>query len=123
MSKGKKPKNKPRPPPAPGSRRDTPQDEELDLANLPPLPSSPATSTRPDLGNRKPGQQDPVSDVASQAGDLADDLTGGLQIPGKTQGGDEKEGSLRIKVHLNLHAKVRLELDAQIYGDIVIGLL
>lgn len=96
-----------------------PQDEELDLANLPPLPPSPApsTQTRPE-GNRKPGQ-DPVSDVAEQAGDL----TGGLQIPGKTVGGDEKDGSLKIKVHLNLHAKVRLELDAQIYGDIVIGLL
>lgn len=121
MSKGKKPKNKPRPPPAPGSKRDTPQDEELDLANLPPLPPSPATSTLP-KGDRKPGQ-DPVGDATGQAGDLADNLTGGLQIPGKTQGGDEKDGSLRIKIHLNLHAKVRLELDAQIYGDIVIGLL
>jgi hypothetical protein len=35
---------------------------------------------------------------------------------------DEK-GALKIKVHLNLHAKVRLDLDAQIYGDVVIGLL
>lgn len=46
-----------------------------------------------------------------------------MQIPGVTQGGDEKEGSLKIKIHLNLHAKVRLDLDAQIYGDVVIGLL
>ncbi|KAJ5756138.1 hypothetical protein N7533_005681 [Penicillium manginii] len=121
MSKGKKPKNKPRPPPAPGSRHETPQHEELDLANLPPLPSSPATTTRPE-GNRKAGQ-DPVGDATGQAGELADGLTSGLQIPGKTQGGDEKDGSLRIKIHLNLHAKVRLDLDAQIYGDIVIGLL
>lgn len=118
MSKGKKPKNKPRPPPAPGSKRDTQPDEELDLANLPPLPPSPApstTETRP-TGGRK---QDPVSNTVDQAGEAV----GGLQIPGVTKGGDEKDGSLKIKVHLNLHAKVRLELDAQIYGDIVIGLL
>jgi hypothetical protein len=30
---------------------------------------------------------------------------------------------LKIKIHLNIHAKVRLDLDAQIYGDVVIGLL
>ncbi|KAJ5168935.1 uncharacterized protein N7482_004529 [Penicillium canariense] len=37
-----------------------------------------------------------------------------------------KEGddsSLKIKIRLDLHAKVRLELDAQIYGDITISLL
>lgn len=45
-------------------------------------------------------------------------------MPNETKGGTEgKEGSLNIRIHLNLHAKVRLDLDAQIYGDIVIGLL
>ncbi|CRL29417.1 unnamed protein product [Penicillium camemberti] len=37
--------------------------------------------------------------------------------------GEDDKGSLQIKIHLNLHAKIKLELDAQIYGDIVIGLL
>ncbi|KAJ5090196.1 hypothetical protein N7532_008880 [Penicillium argentinense] len=121
MSKGKKQKIKPRPPPAPGSRRAMPLDEELDLANLPPLPPSPAPSTevRPP-GNRK-GNQDPASGATEQAGDLLDNA--GLQIPGVTKGGEEKDGSLKIKIHLNLHAKVRLDLDAKLYGDIVIGLL
>ncbi|OQE23080.1 hypothetical protein PENSTE_c009G05647 [Penicillium steckii] len=120
MSKGKKPKNKPRPPPAPGSKRDISPDEELDLANLPPLPPSPAPAVTDNLpkGGRKDGQN-----TVEGAVDQAKGLTGGLQIPGETKGGDEKDGSLKIKVHLNLHAKVRLELDAQIYGDIVIGLL
>lgn len=37
----------------------------------------------------------------------------------------EKEdgGSLNIKIHLDLHAKVKLDLEADLYGDIVIGLL
>ncbi|KAJ5501854.1 hypothetical protein N7463_004728 [Penicillium fimorum] len=36
---------------------------------------------------------------------------------------DDDKGSLNIKIHLDLHAKVRLDLEADIYGDIVIGLL
>lgn len=35
----------------------------------------------------------------------------------------EDNGSLNIKIHLDLHAKVKLDLEADIYGDIVIGLL
>lgn len=35
----------------------------------------------------------------------------------------EDDGSLNIRIHLDLHAKVRLDLDADLYGDIVIGLL
>jgi hypothetical protein len=33
------------------------------------------------------------------------------------------DGSLNIRIHLDLHAKVRLDLEADLYGDIVIGLL
>lgn len=37
---------------------------------------------------------------------------------------EEKDnGSLSIKIHLDLHAKVKLDLEADLYGDIVIGLL
>lgn len=35
----------------------------------------------------------------------------------------EDDGNLNIKIHLDLHAKVRLDLEADLYGDIVIGLL
>lgn len=35
----------------------------------------------------------------------------------------EDNGSLNIKIHLDLHAKVKLDLEADLYGDIVIGLL
>jgi hypothetical protein len=36
---------------------------------------------------------------------------------------EDDKGSLSIKIHLDLHAKVRLDLEADLYGDIVIGLL
>lgn len=35
----------------------------------------------------------------------------------------DDNGSLSIKIHLDLHAKVKLDLEADLYGDIVIGLL
>lgn len=35
----------------------------------------------------------------------------------------EDKGSLNIRIHLDLHAKVKLDLEADLYGDIVIGLL
>ncbi|KAJ6191059.1 hypothetical protein N7519_001080 [Penicillium mononematosum] len=38
-------------------------------------------------------------------------------------GKEEEKGSLNIRIHLDLHAKVRLDLEADLYGDIVIGLL
>ncbi|KAJ5923457.1 hypothetical protein N7454_008702 [Penicillium verhagenii] len=36
---------------------------------------------------------------------------------------EDDKGSLNIKIHLDLHAKVKLDLEADLYGDIVIGLL
>lgn len=41
----------------------------------------------------------------------------------KDSGKEEDKGSLNIKIHLDLHAKVKLDLEADLYGDIVIGLL
>jgi hypothetical protein len=35
----------------------------------------------------------------------------------------DDNGSLSIKIHLDLHAKVKLDLEADLYGDVVIGLL
>jgi hypothetical protein len=34
----------------------------------------------------------------------------------------DDNGSLNIRIHLDLHAKVKLDLEADLYGDIVIGL-
>lgn len=45
-----------------------------------------------------------------------------MKAPGVTANQDEKS-NLKISIHLNLRAKVKLDLDAQLYGDIVIGLL
>lgn len=96
--------------------QDTP---EQTLANSLPPPSAPTTDARPQ-GGRK-GKAD--DEVTGKVGELADTVpNAGLMIPGAPQQEDDKS-SLKIKIHLNLHAKVRLELDAQIYGDIVIGLL
>lgn len=106
--------------PDPETTQDNPTvPEGLDETDFPPLPDSP-TETAPTLGNRQATQPD--------TGDLTQGLpNSGLTVPGITDTGkkDDKDdkGSLQIKIHLNLHAKVKLELDAQIYGDVVIGLL
>ncbi|CAG8356391.1 unnamed protein product [Penicillium salamii] len=94
----------------------------FDETDFPPLPHSSITDAGPIQGGRKDSQE--VDDTVGAVGDLAKGSAGGLQIPGKTDtGGKDDKGSLQIKIHLNLHAKVKLELDAQVYGDIVIGLL
>jgi hypothetical protein len=76
------------------------------------------------LGGRKDRNDDTL---LATAGEAAKEIpaNSGMQLPGVTPGtpGKDDKSSLQIKIHLNLHAKVRLELDAQIYGDIVIGLL
>jgi hypothetical protein len=125
MSK-KKTKNKPRPPSNPNSPKRTPSPEPEALANSPPPSITSLTDTNTPKGNRKGNRPDEeagaLTDKVGQAGDALP--TSGMSLPGKTQGGTEnKESSLNIRIHLNLHAKVRLDLDAQIYGDIVIGLL
>lgn len=94
-------------------------------ANSPsPSPSIPSDS-RPVGGRRGKSDDDAIG--TPKGGELVAGHTGGisnagLQIPGKLLNEDEKS-ALKIKIHLNLHAKVRLDLDAQIYGDVVIGLL
>ncbi|KAJ6032728.1 hypothetical protein N7540_003460 [Penicillium herquei] len=86
-------------------------------------PPSASTDTRP-TGGRKGKTDDELSGVTDKVGDVVPGgiPNAGLQIPGAPVG-EEDKSSLKIKIHLNIHAKVRLELDAQIYGDIVIGLL
>ncbi|KAJ5589424.1 hypothetical protein N7537_012102 [Penicillium hordei] len=107
----------------------TPNDttKGLSEADFPPLPNSPTTESVPVLGGRKGNQAD---DTVGAVGETAQDAlpsTSGLTIPGVTntgkKDGEDDKGSLQIKIHLNLHAKIKLELDAQVYGDIVIGLL
>ncbi|KAJ5093270.1 hypothetical protein N7456_009131 [Penicillium angulare] len=85
--------------------------------------SSPPPSTELPKGGRQ-ARSDPVSGAADQAGALAQGAlpNAGLELPG-TPLQEEEKSSLKIKIHLNIHAKVQLNLDAQIYGDIVIGLL
>ncbi|KAJ5669435.1 hypothetical protein N7462_010505 [Penicillium macrosclerotiorum] len=82
-------------------------------------PSTTPTETRPSGGRKNKSPEEEVGDVANKATSVLP--TGDMQIPGPSQ--DEDKSSLKIKIHLNIHAKVRLELDAQIYGDVVIGLL
>ncbi|KAJ5272712.1 hypothetical protein N7478_007837 [Penicillium angulare] len=82
----------------------------------------PSTTDLPE-GNRQ-ARNDPVGGAADKAGAVAQGAlpNAGLELPGNPLQEDEKS-SLKIKIHLNIHAKVQLNLDAQIYGDIVIGLL
>ncbi|KAJ5653102.1 hypothetical protein N7490_000105 [Penicillium lividum] len=93
---------------------------EEPLANSPLPPSATTTDARP-TGGRKGGITD---DATNQVSNLASEVPNcGLLLPGIPQTSAEDKSSLKIKIHLNLHAKVKLELDAQIYGDVVIGLL
>ncbi|KAJ5921284.1 hypothetical protein N7466_009610 [Penicillium verhagenii] len=90
-------------------------------------PSSMPSESRP-VGGRR-GKSDEDANGTRRGGELVAGKSGvggistaGLQIPGELLNEDEKS-ALKIKIHLNLHAKVRLDLDAQIYGDVVIGLM
>ncbi|KAJ5108172.1 hypothetical protein N7456_004847 [Penicillium angulare] len=94
-------------------------------ANLSSPVDSIPSEARP-VGGRR-GKSDDEMNGATRGGELVAGnaggiTTAGLQLPGKLLNEDEKS-ALKIKVHLNLHAKVRLDLDAQIYGDVVIGLM
>jgi hypothetical protein len=101
--------------------------EGLSETDFPPLPNSPTAETVPTLGGRKGNSPDDTAGGVGETAQSALPSTGGLSVPGVTdtgkKNGEDDKGSLQIKIHLNLHAKVKLELDAQIYGDIVIGLL
>ncbi|GLA04443.1 hypothetical protein AnigIFM60653_004493 [Aspergillus niger] len=93
-----------------------------------------------DPGSKMP---DPVGDVGNVAkgvgdqgvGDKAGDVkntvkeitTGGMNMkiddPDLQWENPDKTGSLQIRIRLNLRAKVQLNLDARVKGEVVIGLL
>jgi len=97
--------------------------EAFSETDFPPLPHSPVTEAVPKLGNRH-GTQD-LDETAGEVGSLAKGSASGLKPSDVTDTGkkEDDKGSLQIKIHLDLHAQVKLELDARVYGDIVIGLL
>ncbi|KAJ6127292.1 hypothetical protein N7523_002904 [Penicillium sp. IBT 18751x] len=92
---------------------------ELEVpANSPPSSVTSVTDTLPKGGRKGNGPEEELGGVTNKVGNAPPST--GLTMPNETKGGTEgKGGSLNIKIHLNLHAKVRLDLDAQIYGDIV----
>ncbi|KAJ6028310.1 hypothetical protein N7540_003886 [Penicillium herquei] len=104
-------------------------DSKEPAANILSPPVSIPTEPRPVGGRRN--KSDDEANGTTRSGELVSGRTGGagaisnagLQIPGKLLNDPDEKAALKIKVHLNLHAKVRLDLDAQIYGDVVIGLL
>ncbi|KAJ5992200.1 hypothetical protein N7451_007924 [Penicillium sp. IBT 35674x] len=96
-------------------------------------------ATAPGKGGRR-GRQSSESSTSSSGGPLENlvnpetlangggelitpEIARALDKKGKEGKEEDDKGSLQIKIHLDLHAKVRLELDADLYGDIVIGLL
>ncbi|KAJ5990997.1 hypothetical protein N7522_011204 [Penicillium canescens] len=131
--KSKKPKNTQPPPPIDPPNHDQPPETTqsptdtlpmgLSETDFPPLPHSPVTDNLA-LGGRQARNDD---NIVGTAGEATKELlpNDGMQVPGVTAGtpGKEEKNSLQIKIHLNLHAKVRLDLDAKLYGDVVIGLL
>ncbi|RAH75305.1 uncharacterized protein BO66DRAFT_444968 [Aspergillus aculeatinus CBS 121060] len=121
-----------------------PRPQPLTTATSPTFPENSLPDSRPTGGRKNSTSIDhPEDELDSSAPSAAENLptdppaaaapatntisqglvpNSGMKAPGPTQEEDGKE-SLRIRIHLNLHAKVKLELDAQLYGDIVIGLL
>ncbi|KAJ5103013.1 hypothetical protein N7532_003542 [Penicillium argentinense] len=62
--------------------------------------------------------------LASGEGELIGPSAARILDRKKREEDEEKDkDSLNIKIHLDLHAKVRLDLEADVYGDVVIGLL
>ena len=112
-------KDLPAGPPEPAAEQQDPPSEQKPANTLSPPSSAPA-DTRPKGGRQ--GKDE--GDLASKAGEVAAGAVpnAGFELPGAPQL-EEDKSSLKIKIHLNIRAKVRLELDAQIYGDVVIGLL
>lgn len=139
----KKPKNKPRPPENPNHNRRTPTpppplpaEAPAEASPAPPAAPAPAAAApRPEAPANSPAPQpSPITESApklgnrksksSDEGEKAVDVPhSGLQVPGAPLQSEDEKSSLKIKIHLNIHAKVRLDLDAQVYGDVVIGLL
>lgn len=127
-NKSQKAKSDEKPPTGPkSSHTNTITPNSSSETDFPPLPNSPTTESIPALGGRKGNQTDDPVGAVGETAQGALPSTSGLSIPGVTdtgkKDGEDDKGSLQIKIHLNLHAKIKLELDAQIYGDIVIGLL
>ncbi|KAK5787700.1 hypothetical protein VI817_010197 [Penicillium citrinum] len=105
----------------------SPLSSKTQADNSTPLTSIPSESL-PVGGRRGKSSDDDTNGAATRGGELVHGREGaissaGLQMPGQLLNDPDEKGALKIKVHLNLHAKVRLDLDAQIYGDVVIGLL
>lgn len=125
-NKSQKAKSDEKPPTGPKSNHTITPNSSSET-DFPPLPNSPTTESIPALGGRKGNQTDDPVGAVGETAQGALPSTSGLSIPGVTdtgkKDGEDDKGSLQIKIHLNLHAKIKLELDAQIYGDIVIGLL
>lgn len=105
------------PEPAPEQQDPPPKQQPANTLSSPPS----APTSNPIQGGRK-GKDE--GGLASKAGEVAAGAVpnAGFELPGAPQL-EEDKSSLKIKIHLNIRAKVRLELDAQIYGDVVIGLL
>ncbi|KAJ5776105.1 uncharacterized protein N7511_001116 [Penicillium nucicola] len=139
--KSKKPKNLQPPPPIESPSHHQPPETiqlppdtpplGLSETDFPSLPHSPVLDntlgalSSPPKGGRQERDADnnPLNTATDTANGAASNL--GMEMPGVTPGtpGKDDKSSLQIKIHLNLHAKVRLDLDAKIYGDVVIGLL
>ncbi|KAJ5579075.1 hypothetical protein N7450_007942 [Penicillium hetheringtonii] len=111
----------------PESKPEAPVLSDPELSPARPSLAFPSES-RPVGGRRGKSSDDDTNGAATRGGELVHGREGaissaGLQMPGQLLNDPDEKGALKIKVHLNLHAKVRLDLDAQIYGDVVIGLL
>ncbi|PWY68210.1 hypothetical protein BO83DRAFT_418854 [Aspergillus eucalypticola CBS 122712] len=104
-----------------------PADQGGDQSNSQEQPQdtgSKMTDVGGDVGNLTKG----VGDKAGGVKDTVKEITtGGMNMniddPDLQWETPEKSGSLQIRVRLNLRAKVQLNLDARVKGEVVIGLL
>ncbi|GKZ17203.1 hypothetical protein AbraIFM66951_009065 [Aspergillus brasiliensis] len=81
-----------------------------------------------DAGDKAGNVTKDVGDKAGSVTDTAKEITtGGMNMkiddPDLQWETSEKSGSLQIRVRINLRAKVQLNLDARVKGEVVIGLL
>ncbi|GKZ30494.1 hypothetical protein AbraIFM66950_009333 [Aspergillus brasiliensis] len=112
---------------SPTEKTEAPGNKEGDQSNNQERPQNKGSKmpeTPAEVDNLKKGAGEKAGGVTDTAKEIT---TGGMNMkiddPDLQWETPEKSGSLQIRIRLNLRAKVQLNLDARVKGEVVIGLL
>ncbi|PWY68529.1 hypothetical protein BO94DRAFT_579315 [Aspergillus sclerotioniger CBS 115572] len=112
-----KPPAEPEPTPQ-NDNKNTPQEKPQDpKPNMSTETTDDVTSLTKDVGEKAAPAKETIREITTGGMDMKIDDE---DLNWKSS---DKEGSLQIRIRLNLRAKVQLNLDARVKGEVVIGLL